>query len=535
MSFLKLNAKSLALLAVLVSGIFITAPYLNFQDYLSQGDHGRDLYAAQAVYRGELPYRDFWWVYGPLTPYYYGLFFKIFGTKISSMLLGKIIMRILGGLLLSLGLMEIASPLGAGLAGCWYMLFAQDFFFTYNHIAGVAMVLGVVWCLLSYINTPAIKALWRALGFVFILCLIKINFGLAALVMTVITVGVSDFWHRNKIDKRIFYLTALLIVPGIIFIIYYALLHGLSSMEIRQCLPYKEGDQPYSVSVWTAVGNFLNITWHTMTSNWVNLTLGLLINACALRTFYLLAQKRFTPERQMGLLLSLGLLGIFYLVNSHEYLKSGVWYRDFWAQPLSIMLSFLFIDTAAQSISTTVRKTIFLIIATLAFYCWILIAHTITIHKTPEQFISLPRGGIYVGNSTSWIATVEDTTAFLNKTLKPNELFFALPYDCLYYYLTDKKTPTRQLIFFDHIKIPPEQEKSIIGELEARHVNYILLSSRAYARQEPGLGLLGITYCPLIGKYIQDNFVAIAKSGDWSHEPGWAWNHGTMILKRKGT
>lgn len=136
-------------------------------------------------------------------------------------------------------------------------------------------------------------------------------------------------------------------------------------------------------------------------------------------------------------------------------------------------------------------------------------------------------------NSPSWITTVEQTTKFLNKTLKPNELFFALPYDCLYYYLTDKKTPTRQLIFFEHIKIPRAQEESVIAQLEKNHVNYVLLSSRAFARQEPGLGFLGTSYCPLIGKYIQDNFVPLTRFGDWSNEPGWAWNHGTFILKRK--
>src|ERR1700733_9682983 len=98
MDFVKSNTRGITLALVFLAGLLITFPYLNFQDYLSQGDHGRDLYAAQAVYRGELPYRDFWWVYGPLTPYYYGLFFKIFGTKISSMILGKLFLRVSEGL-----------------------------------------------------------------------------------------------------------------------------------------------------------------------------------------------------------------------------------------------------------------------------------------------------------------------------------------------------------------------------------------------------------------------------------------------------
>ena len=89
MPFFKRHAKCLLLLLVFGTGILITAPYARFQGPLSQGDHGRDLYAAQAVFRGELPYKDFWWVYGPLMPYYYGLFYKIFGIQISSIILGK--------------------------------------------------------------------------------------------------------------------------------------------------------------------------------------------------------------------------------------------------------------------------------------------------------------------------------------------------------------------------------------------------------------------------------------------------------------
>jgi len=537
MLFLKQHAKILILLAVIGIGIIITAPYSNFQNFLSQGDHGRDLYAAQAVYRGELPYKDFWWVYGPLMPYYYGLFYKILGVKISSILLGRNILIILGGLLICLAMMEVSSGIAAFLCACWFMLFHQDFFFTYNHIGGIAMVCGVAFCLLSYIKDNSSKAAWGALGFIFTLCLIKINFGLAALAVSVITVGVCDFVRRipAKLSKKLFYTAAIIILPLVVFAIYWSFVKGLSIMEIRECFPYKEGDQPYSISPLVAIGNFLQITWHTITSNWTNLALALIINASALRCLYLFVTNKLQPSRKIILILSLSMLSLFYVANFHEYLKSGVWYRGFWAQPLSIMITFLLIDTAAQSIPKILRKIIFTFLAGLAIYCCFLIDRQLMAAKTEGQYFPLPKAGIYVTNSPSWMATVTQTTEFLNKTLKPNELFFALPYDCLYYYLTGKKTPTRQLIFFEHVKIPTEQEKSVIAQLEENHVNYVLVSSRAFARQEFGLGFLGTTYCPLIGKYIQDNFAPIARFGDWTNEPGWAWNHGTLILKRKGT
>ena len=174
------------------------------------------------------------------------------------------------------------------------------------------------------------------------------------------------------------------------------------------------------------------------------------------------------------------MLGLFYVVNFHEYLKSGVWYRGFWAQPLSMMITFLLIDIATQSIPKIVRKIIFLFIAVLVVYCLACALPPCQCRKNRKPILSLPRAGIYIINSPAWIITVTETTDFLNKTLKPDELFFALPYDCLYYYLTDRKSPTRQLIFFEHIKIPPEQEKSVIAELEKNHVNYVLISKPGF-------------------------------------------------------
>jgi hypothetical protein len=535
MDFLKLHAKRLTLLLVLITGIIITAPYANYQNFLSQGDHGRDLYAAQAVYRGELPYKDFWWVYGPLMPYYYGLFFKIFGTQISSMILGKLILRILGGLLICLAMMEVSSEITGFLCACWFMLFHQDFFFTYNHLGGIVMVLGVAFCLLSYISKNSSKAMWGVLGFIFTLCLIKINFGIIALLVSLITVGVCDLLRRQPFNanKKMFYSLALIGLPLLVFIIYYSLLKGLSVMEIRQCLPYMEGDQPYSMSPWTAISNFMQITFRTINSNAMNFAFAVIINGSLVRCVYLLATKRLANPYKNIFLLSLGMLTIFYVGNAHEYLKSGVWYRAFWAQPLSMMLAFLVIDTASKSIPQVARKVLFSFLAIFAIYCWFLGLEQVSAAKTDAQYLSLPKAGVYVANAPAWISTVSQTTEFLNKTLKPDELFFALPYDCLYYYLTGKKTPTRQLIFFEHIKIPLEQEKSVIAELEKNHVNYVLMSSRAFAHQELGLGMLGTTYCPLVGKYIQDNFSPIARFGDWKQEPGWAWNHGTLILKRK--
>ena len=152
--------------------------------------------------------------------------------------------------------------------------------------------------------------------------------------------------------------------------------------------------------------------------------------------------------------------------------------------------------------------------------------------KVPINYMPVERTKVFTINPPQWKYTVFQTTEFLKSNLKEDETFFALPYDTLYHYLTDKKSPTRQLIFFEHINIPTKQEEKIIKELEEKNVNWVVLSSRM-SLDKKGMGIFGKTYCPILHKYINDNFLEVVRYGDWVNEPGWAWNHGTMILKRK--
>ena len=48
---LRLTTKILFLVLTILATILFIWPELNFQDVLAQGDHGRDLYAFEAVYK----------------------------------------------------------------------------------------------------------------------------------------------------------------------------------------------------------------------------------------------------------------------------------------------------------------------------------------------------------------------------------------------------------------------------------------------------------------------------------------------------
>jgi len=127
---------------------------------------------------------------------------------------------------------------------------------------------------------------------------------------------------------------------------------------------------------------------------------------------------------------------------------------------------------------------------------------------------------------------VESTHKYLEDSLGEDEQFFALPFDPIFYFLTAKKSPVRQLIFFEHKNITLDQERKIIAQLEAQSINTILVSNRSHSPHE-GLGTLGKEYCPLISEYILENFEPILFIGDWVSPAGWAWQYGVKIYKRK--
>lgn len=151
--------------------------------------------------------------------------------------------------------------------------------------------------------------------------------------------------------------------------------------------------------------------------------------------------------------------------------------------------------------------------------------------KQRQQYIHLKRGGVYIGNDPPWLATVLLTTQYLKTHLKKDETFLALVNDPLYYFLTERESPTRLLSFVEHIRIQPEQEKELIRQMEEKGIRWILLSNRAHS-EEPGMGVLGHTYCPLLTGYMAQNFEAVATFGHWDKSPGWYHNHGVKILRR---
>ncbi len=528
-----MSPRRLRPIVALIGGILLVLPFTRCQLLVSQGDHGRDLYAFQATLRGETPYRDYWWVYGPLMPYYYAGVFRLLGTDIHSAVLGKTFLHLLAAVLLTAALDGWIPGLFAVLAGFWFLLYDLDFFYTYNHAGGIAALMLTVFGLLRYLASGRTRRLDVALAGAVLTALVKINFGVIALGMTLLTAWAAPRLLEIPPPTRRFRLTALVGAPLLILGVYAAFTAGLPLYALRQCFPYLTADHPHHMSVGRALILWGRAVASTVNASWPDRFFALVILLSLVQIITALSRGILPPALRTRLPLVGSLLILFYAANFHEYLVSGVPYRTYWSQPFSIMLIFLVIGTSARTLTPFARGALLTALAGLLALRFSVMLDEADRLRGPEHVLALPRGRIHTANPPEWIRTVTTAVRYLETHLRPGETFFALPYDPLYYFLTNRPSPTRQLIFFEHIRIPPVQERRIIADLERRRIRYVLISNRADV-PTPGLGVLGRTYCPLLGRYIETHFEEVFRTGEWENPAGWAWLHGVKILKRRG-
>jgi hypothetical protein len=373
-----------------------------------------------------------------------------------------------------------------------------------------------------------------ALAFVFLLGFFNINSWVFTLFMTILTVIVFDRIRQipfNK-TKRLFYITALFLTL-VWAVIYFWMTYGLTFAEIRQCFPYLKGDEPYNHLNFTQTIPMLYHQYmRQVQMDSVHYVVALIILICLLRTLPLfLIKKNGSPQKAEELFLIV-YTSLFYFLNLNEYLQSGVYYRSLWAQPLGILLCAFIIIIALNKSPLYLKRTLWTLFIIICLLHIKQNFNEIKAFKTPAHFLDLPKTNVYLRNDPPWIQTVKQTTSLINRTLKAEDLFLALPYDCLYYYLTNKRSPTRQLIVFEHIKIPIEQERKIIAELKIQRIKMILISSRQ-STTETGHGIFGKTYCPSLYNFIREKYTPFAQIGEWTKPSGWLNNHGTVLLKLK--
>src|SRR3989338_668613 len=141
------HQRLLFLFLTVVAGLLVLLPFHDFQYFLAQGDHGRDLYCFKKTLDGALPYRDYSWLFGPLMPYYYSACYLLGGISIQSVLLGQGLLILLAGILIYLICAAFLPPALSFVCAFWYWSYrGTEFFYTYNHIGVIVAILVAIYC-----------------------------------------------------------------------------------------------------------------------------------------------------------------------------------------------------------------------------------------------------------------------------------------------------------------------------------------------------------------------------------------------------
>ena len=525
-----MNFRKIGILLVLLAGVLILYPAYNVQLGLTQGDNGRDFYCFKETFDGALPYRDYWWVYGPLMPFYYGFFYKFFGVNISSVLFGKMALNLLSGLLVYLSLSMYTSAVIAVLAALWLWIFGPDFTYTYNHIGGIFLMLSVVYFMFLYIKDARRRFIWAGAFLCFLLSLVKINIGfstLAGFLGLVLLKEAREKTLNTQKKKAIFYSGALAAAAS--GLAYGLLIYDLPLYYIRQCFPYLKSDHPINVTILESFKMLWNAFFYNSTSSLPNLFFGLTVFLCAVKG--LLDSRQKTGERKLWVPL-LAALVFLSALNMHEFFASGIYYRIFWISPLIIMLHFMIIFIGTRDFSRVIKYSVYLVLFILVSLQGLEKHRLLKAYQIPPQYLAFEAGKAYVTNPPEWMDTVIKTTRYLQSRLKKEESFLALPYDPLYYFLAGKESPVRELNFFEHINIKEGQQRDIIRRLEEKNTNWIVLSSRSNSPVR-GLGEFGKDYGIVLSEYIKDHFELVETFGDWQTPPRKAFeHHGVKIFRR---
>lgn len=541
----------LPIIAVFIFGFALLHPTLDFQPLLATGDHGRDLYCFKKVSQGAVPYRDFWWQYGPLMPYYYALLFKLLGTTLQTVLFGKALIIFGTGLFFYLSAKNCLSLPAALIATFWFWTFYPDFFYTYCHDGGVLFLVFIFYCLTQYQKTNKLHSIFGALIGVFFLNLIRINIGMACLLGLIVGVYLSG--RRKKTTPQTLNTQAvrlgLLSAIFLTVLVYFYFVKDLTPSALKQCFPYLSSYRYDASNPIKAVISLSQLSFKSFFVSWATISFGTALIACIARSIYLLVVKKIDEHRRNWALLVIYSLLIFLVFNIHEFLFSNFYFRIFWVFPFFLLLFFVAFDIGLLKLPQGVKAAVLVLLVVIGLHGAYDKLRTMSLYKVEGNFFQYGQNRVYIANfywwrqfadripdhatASPWIKAVSETTDYLKEHVSRDKVILAIPYDPLYYFLSGRDSAVYPLAFFDYIGITEQDEIAMINQLEEKNVNYVIISNRAYAEHEPYLGSFGKRYCPLLSRYLLGHFEEVATIGEWEKAAGFAWNHGVKIIKRK--
>jgi 4-amino-4-deoxy-L-arabinose transferase-like glycosyltransferase len=442
------------------------------------GDEGLVVYGAQLVAEGNLPYRDFFEVFGPGSFYWLALFFKVFGT---SFFVARMVLLITGAVIVIL-IYWMTRRIYHGsfdmLPSLFFLIVGIPLWPATNHHWD-----SILFALLAI----ALFFLWQDKGNNFYLfasgmlsgvtsCFIQQK-GLLLILALIVTVVVNEMRKRELRKKIIIHCGLLLIgysLVGISVIFYFYLAGGLQELI------------------------FANLIWPLKNYHSLNICpYGYGLFELHFKWWSSLMSSIFPPtiSQIFKIIIIVPYLFVFFLPGLILIVTLGAWWRGsdwhelfgpvmfpYWLGGLALWISelhrkdimhliygsplLIIIFFVNQKNLFKNNKAIYNISSALLVFCLIFLGIFNAAVAVNAKDMNARRGTVYLLKN-------DEALKFLNEKTRPGEEVFVYPYYAMYYFLANVKNPTRynNLLYQYHTQ---EQFLDAIKDLEQKKVTYIL-------------------------------------------------------------
>lgn len=494
---------------------------------------GRDLYAFWRVSQGEWPCRDFWWQYGPATPLYYALWFFAGGVNLVSVRMGLGAIYLLTSLLGYRTLRLFTSPPVAFISSLAF--FNLDVTWTFNHIGAFPFLFLVLFCLWKFFLTRKVYWCYGSLAALGGMALVKVNAGFTSLFAFLISLVLDRWLSGSKNPQKALAWKHFIFLPllfsTIVFLGYAPLLWGLPLEWVSQCvmtLKHSMSDRSWNYS---HIDNLKHlIQWFFVWDRGRLAGVGALLMLGIFAAWGLRKSNAPSGEKRSFLLACASVL-LFGLMNSLDYFVDGLIYRvDFWFFPMGMLLAGLGAEGTSLLLPLPIKRIAAgLLILLLLWLPFRNIKEALAL-RSPERYLDLPQGKVYVGGPSSYPRVLNQTSRFLQEHTRPGEEILTLPYDPIYCFLSSRRHAVRELNFMEHMFISEGREEALIREVEAKQVPFVVLSNRQRT-PEKGMGHFGKTHLKKLAAHIFEHYREVETFGPWDSDPGEF--HAVKIFQRK--
>jgi len=507
---------------------------VDVQFALSPGDMGRDLYAFQRTFLGEMPGRDFWWQYGPLMPLYHAFWFLLGGVNLISVRIGLGVILFFSSLLTYRTLRLFVSPPFAFLPSLPYL--SIDITHTFNHVGAFPFMLWTVFSLWQFFIRREIQWCYFAMPALISIALVKISAGMASLFAFAVVLCLDCFFSRLEGEavalgrrlRHIFFLALIFVVAG--GGVYYWMLRGLSLSQVDHCFTLTVGEmhrQRWNLTPWTNVKHLIQwfLIWdRRRLLSMISLIVLVIFGLCGLRRKKISVRERRLYLRVVSVPILIG------LANAVDYFVDGRIQRfDFWLLPMLFLLIGLLAQWAGSLFAPRVK--IVLGWLTLFFVLWLPFQNIMraTSLRTPERYLDLPHGKVYMGGPLSNVLVIKKGAHYLIENTRAEDQILAIPYDALYCFLSERRHAVRELMFMEHMQVSGKEEDEMIRQIQAKRPPLFILSNR-YRSAELGMGTFGETHYRKLAQYLFEHYREVQTFGPWDGIS--AGLHAVKIFKR---